>query len=226
MIPLIAAAAASGLARAGVGAYSAMKRGKRAKSAIKSAYRVGAQRLTTTQGDDRQASLEAMNARGILSGAAPGGISPLAAAYRALPAGSAEAELRARATHGQTAAAGTLGGSLDAGQSGEFLEEQRQLWRQKRDALRNVKLETQQGVTDSVGAGLNTAVSIYGMGSMMGGGGAAGGAAGGAGAAAPAASAGTSLRGAYGVDLLDPASSLRDGTLSISQFVVPPRERR
>lgn len=184
-LPLIAAALAAGALRTGFGLASNRSNGRRQKGLIHEAYGRGKERLDVRQQDVRQSTGESLNARGLVNGAAVSIGGPVAPGV-AVQGG-----------------ASTLGEAATRDLQYEQGLEQNDLAGQRDAALSDVSAAGKQGIFDAISSGINTATSVYGMGKQMG-------------AMrspapsttppiAPPAGAGVgTIRGAYGLDPLNP----------------------
>lgn len=180
LLPLLAAAFGVGALRAGFGIHSARKRGDRQRASIYEAYGRGKERLDLTQGDQRQSTAEGLVARGLAQG---GDVNNGTAAT---PGGARDTSAR------------TLAGQTIADLGHEQILEQNDMLAKRNNAIDEVTDAQRQSTIDAIGSGISTGMSVYGMGKEIGamrGSGAAG--------AATPAGAGT-IRGAYGIDPLNP----------------------
>jgi hypothetical protein len=137
----------------------------------------------------RQSTGESLNARGLTNGGdvtVGGAVAP----------GSATRPM-----------AHSLGGGVTADLQREQGLEQNELVAQRDTALSDVNAGGKQGIVDALGAGVSTGFGVYGAGQQLGAGGGASPTPG----AAPS-SVGT-IRGAYGIDPLNPVMPPRAGTV-------------
>lgn len=240
-IPLLAAALAAGAIRTGWGLISGHKNADRQRNLLYDAYGRTKQRLGVQQQDVRQGTAESLGARGLASGggvrvggaveptpvdydkgtmkhfvaaqAASGGSLALARRRAGLadaPTTDKGSLLRAamRSTAGQPH---TLGEQAGADLAHEQLLEQNDLLARRDVAIDDVGHAATQGAVDSIGAGINTAASVYSLGKELGAGGAAaagatdignaiGAGRSAAGAALPGVAGVGTIRGAFGID--------------------------
>ncbi len=146
MLGLIAAGA--GVVRAGVGMIQANQEKQRQKGIIGRAYKLGKQRLDLRQGDVRQNVTEGLLSRGLGQG---GGV-------RMPDQGAAPA------LTGSVGDARDLGSQAMADLSREQGLEAYGLEQEKNNAYSDTKAGYNSAVVNSIGAGINTAASVYGMG--------------------------------------------------------------
>lgn len=183
-VPLIAAAMAAGAVRGIVGGIQNRNETRRKRGLINQAYTGGQQRMNVQQQDVREGMGESLVARGLAQGGdvqTGGAVSP-----------------------GETLSVGgarTIGGQQTTDLHREQTLEQNDLLAQRDAALSDVNAAGTQGTIDAVSGGINTAMSVYGMGREMGAMRAAGSAAPSSAPATPAASHGVgTIRGAFGID--------------------------
>lgn len=218
--PLIIAAAGSGIARGVGGIVGAGKRARADRDVIKRAYKIAQRRQERDQSYTRQDTNEDLNARGILNAGNGGGMptsGPIADAYRGKAkstkkgiAGMLEdarnstenfnqRRMAVSSTRGQQGQANTLSGAVNKDLSGEFYDEQQDLWMGREQAINATKAQQAQETVNAIGSGIQTGMDVYSAGKAFGG------------ARAPAAAAGSAsapggvtIRGAMGIDPVNP----------------------
>lgn len=214
--PLIIAA---GVGRAGYGIAKAGSRARADRDVIKRAYKIAQRKQERAQGDTRQATNEDLNARGILNPGDGGGMptsGPIADAYRGKPkstkkgiAGMLEdarnatenfnqRRMAVSSTQGQQGQANTLSGAVNKDLSGEFYDEQQDLWMGREQAINATKAQQEQDTVGAIGSGIQTGMDVYNAAGAFGAGRTA------ATAAGSATPGGVTIRGAFGIDPVDP----------------------
>lgn len=200
--PLLAGAGTAGTIRGAFGVLSAHHTADRRRDALYSAYNRGRERLDLRQGDVRQNTAEGLIARGLAGGGLSAGravgpaTDPHAAHGAVIPSGEDLSVTGAR----------TLGQQSTTDLHREQGLEQNDLLQQRNNAIDEVGEQGTQQAVDAIGNGISTAMNVYGMGKELGAMRSSGSGAGGASAAAtaaPSAGLGT-IRGAYGIDVLNP----------------------
>lgn len=201
---LAALAAVAGIGRGIAGIVTGHKQGVAERTTIKQAYQVANRRMNEDQGYTRQGTTESLNARGILNAGAgtattsndrifrrtsTSGISPTV--RDALAAGGESGDLAKASMAGQTGDAGTLSGQTESDLSREFLGEHQDLATQRDQGLLASKRGQQAATLGSIGAGIDTAASVYSAGQTIQGAFAANAAAGNAASPTPAPSPGS-----------------------------------
>lgn len=215
--PLIIAAAGAGAARTIGGIASAGARARRDRDLIKRAYKVAQRKQERDQGYTRQDVNEGLNARGVLNAGSGGGIptsGPIGDAYRGAPKSKKKGimgiledashatenfnqrRMAVSSTKGQQGQGNTLSGSVNKDLSGQFYDEQQDLWMERQGAIDKTKAQQANDTVGAIGAGIEMGTSVYNAGQAFGSARAA------AGAAAPAG--GVTIRGAFGIDPVDP----------------------
>lgn len=149
-IPLIAAAAGIGLARAGLGAAQAITGAKKQKRLIRDAYGRGRERLDTNQGDARQSMGEGIIARGLAVG---GGVRDLGAVAPGAPVDVTQAR--------------TLGAAQMLEQRREQGIAQTDLRTERDNALQDTSSARTQGIIGSLFSGAQTAMDVYSGGKAL-----------------------------------------------------------
>lgn len=148
MIPLLALAAAAGTARAGLGMYQSNQEKQRQKGIIGKAYKLGRERMNLRQGDVRNSVAENLGQRGLTQGGDvrdPGvGSTP----SLTTPVGGAH----------------TLGGQQMADLAREQNLEAFGLKQERDRALSDTRAAASAGIVNSIASGIDTGVSVYGMG--------------------------------------------------------------
>lgn len=176
-LPIIAAAIGLGAGRALYGMSRARQRSRQAKGVINQAYGVAATDLANRQSDIRQSGNESLNARGVLqSGAVGGPVSPIGQALSGktdwTEKGGKQHLNRTREQGFYTASganslgtSNTLSGGENRIMTDEFYRERSALNERKSQALDSVKSDTKDAYLNSIVGGINTGLSVYGMGS-------------------------------------------------------------
>lgn len=214
--PLIIAAAGAGIARTAGGIIGAGKRARADRDLIKRAYKVAQRKQERDQGYTRQNVNEDLNARGILNPGDGGGMptsGPIADAYRGKPQSTKKGimgilenaknatgnfdqrRMAVSSTRGQQGQANTLSGAVNKDLSGQFYDEQNDLYMGREQAINATKAQQANDTVGAIGAGIEMGTSVYNAGSAFG---AA------KSAAAPTAAGGVTIRGAFGIDPVDP----------------------
>lgn len=216
MLPLIIAGGA-GLARGIGGIISAGQRARRDRDLIKRAYKVAQAKQEREQSFTREDTNEDLNARGILNGGSSSmpTSGPIADAYRgkALKTGVDgffenkaiqtenfnQRRMALSSTKGQTGASNTLSGSVNKDLSGQFYNEQEDLWQGREAAINGTKAQQAQDTSNAISNGIQTGMDVYNAAGAIGA------------ARAPAAAAaasgtpgGVTIRGAFGIDPVNP----------------------
>lgn len=210
--PLIIAGAAAGLGglRAALGIGEANRRKKRAISRIHQAYDDESRDLTTRQGDVRSATQESLNARGLLQAGRPTAstqpreLSAIERVYEerkargitATPPGwgdgrldrfrAEQDQLHASATAGAVGPANTLGGGVQTELGQEFYREHQDLSLDRENAIDDARDNARAEKIGAVASGVSAGVQAYSIGS--------------------------SIKGAFGIDPLNPTSALSSPT--------------
>lgn len=149
-LPLIAAAIASGGARAGVGLLQGRNETRRKRNRINDAYTFGHERQNVMQQDVRQSAAEGIASRGL----AQGGDIQIGGAVAPNPGGDIY----------NVGGAHTLGGQQQADLHREQSIEQNDLLRQRDNAVSDVEAEGQQGAINSIASGIAAGTSVASMG--------------------------------------------------------------
>jgi hypothetical protein len=197
MDPLTVAAIGLGAARAVGGIVGAGKRARRDRDLIKRAYKIAQRKQERSQGYTRQSVNESLNARGVLnagSGSGTPATGPIAAAYGG---GFDQRRMAVSSTTGQAGQANTLSGGVNTDLSKEFLDEQQDLWHAREAGINATKAGQASDTMGAIGSGFEMGANVYSMGKSMKGGG----------SAAPAvqkSQAPISIKGAFGIDPVDP----------------------
>lgn len=179
MLPLIAAAIAVGGARAAYGAITAKKQNLANKKAIGRGYQVADQQMGLDQADSRQNINESLNARGILTAGAVGnamtpqrtGLDSMFGGKNAKSNNDRQIGFYDKAGANSLGTSRTLSGQANTDATDAMYRDRRNLNQAKVDALDANKGALKQGYADAITGGINTGLSVYGMGKGMGGGG-------------------------------------------------------
>lgn len=150
IVPLIAAALAAGVARAGVGLLQGRNETRRKRNRINDAYTFGHERQNIMQQDVRGSEAERIASRGL----AQGGDLQIGNAVAPNPGGDVY----------NVSGAHTLGGQQQADLHREQSLEQNDLLRQRDNAVSDVEAEGQQGAINSISSGIATGMQVAGMG--------------------------------------------------------------
>jgi hypothetical protein len=198
----------TGAVESGVGLIQNRNETRRRRNLIRDAYNRGQERLNINQQDVRQNTNESLIARGLAGGGDVSDRGPVA------PGGDKG-----------VGDAHTLGGQQLSDLRREQTLEQDNLVNQRDNAYSDTDAANTQGQINAISAGVHTAFGLQGAMSQPGGGQPSGSqAAGSVGAptpdAAPAATPGTgygTIRGAYGLDVLNPQLPTLDTTIGTGQ---------
>lgn len=229
MDPLTGVAIGVGVARGVGGIISAGKNARKNRNTIKRAYQISKRRMNEDQGYTRQSVNEDLNRRGVLgAGANTGQSSVIRDAYaqgvtsaasnaaiagargvsgklQALKAGgegrvigTENARMAGDAERGQIGDARTLGGQANVDLSQEFYGEHQDLFAQREAAINATKTQQANDTLGAIGSGFEMGANVYSAGKMFGAGKTA------APAGASPSAGGVTIKGAFGIDPVDP----------------------